>query len=68
MAGKRFLNPYLKIMLCSAGMIVMGYFLYTSVWNGATYDHLTIARALVFLGFTYLLVQALRELLANSDK
>ncbi len=68
MAARNFLNPYLKIMLCLAGMIVMGYFLYTPFEDWATYDHLTIARALVFLGFTYLLVQTLRELLRNPTR
>ncbi len=65
MVGRKFLNPYLKITLCSAGMILMGYFLYSPIEDGTSYDYLTIARVLVFLGFTYLLAQTLRELLRN---
>lgn len=68
MAGNKFLNPLLKVILCSLGMIVMGYFLYFSMKDGAAYDHLTIARVLVFLGFTYLLVQSLRQVLRRTAK
>jgi hypothetical protein len=63
MAGMRFLNPILKIMLCLTGMAVIGYFLYPSISEGNFWDGLTIGRGLVFFGFTYLFVQSLRELI-----
>jgi hypothetical protein len=68
MAGNRFLNPLLKVGLCSLGMIVMACFLYPSMKDGAEYDYLTIGRVLVFLGFTYLLVQSLRQVLRRTGK
>jgi hypothetical protein len=68
MAGNRFLNPLLKVVLCSLGMIVMACFIYLSMKDGAEYDYLTIGRVLVFLGFTYLLVQSLRQVLRRTGK
>jgi len=64
MAGKKFLNVYVKILLCLLGMGIMAYFIYPSVQAGEFSDYLTIARALVFLGFCYLLVQSIREALS----
>jgi len=63
MAVKKFLNVYVKIVLCLFGMGIMVYFLYPSVQAGELTDHLTIVRALVFLGFSYLLIQSVREAL-----
>ncbi|MBI4965833.1 MAG: hypothetical protein HY913_21325 [Desulfomonile tiedjei] len=63
MAGNKFLNPYLKMVLCLLGMALMGYFLYPAVQAGEFSDHMTIVRALVFLGFSYLLMQSVREAL-----
>jgi hypothetical protein len=68
MAGNKFLNPLLKVVLCSLGMIVMGCFIYFSMKDGSDYDHLTIARVLVFLGFTYLLIQSLRQMSRRTGK
>jgi len=67
MAGKKFLNPILKIVICLTGMILMGYFLYPSVSSGNFEDSLTIVRGLVFLGFTYLLVQSIKQMFEPSD-
>jgi hypothetical protein len=63
MATKDFLNVYIKIALCLLGMGLMAYFIYPSVQAGEFSDHLTIVRVLVFLGFSYLLVQSVRKLL-----
>ena len=68
MAGKEFLNPILKIVICIAGMLVMGYFLYPSVRSGIIEDNLTILRALVFLGFTYLLAQSIKQMIERREK
>lgn len=62
MAGMKFLNPALKVLICALGMTIMGYFLYESLSTGALYDGMTIVRALVFIGFTYLLVKSVADL------
>ncbi|HMK35811.1 MAG TPA: hypothetical protein VK463_12135 [Desulfomonilaceae bacterium] len=58
MAGKQFLNPYLKIVLSLMGAVAIGYQLYVWLGSGEPYDNLTVIRALVFAGFAYLLVQS----------
>jgi hypothetical protein len=63
MAGKKFLNSYLKIFICAIGMSVMAYYLYPAMQAGELHDKLNLIRAIVFLGFTYLLVQSVREVL-----
>jgi hypothetical protein len=68
MAGKEFLNPILKTVICIAGMLAMGYFLYPSVRSGIIEDNLTILRALVFLGFTYLLVQSIKQMIERREQ
>jgi hypothetical protein len=68
MAGKEFLNPILKIVICIAGMLVMGYFLYPSVRSGIIEDNLTILRVLVFLGFTYLLAQSIKQMIERREQ
>lgn len=62
MPGKRFLNPVVKIILCAAGMVTMGYFLYPVVLSDSPVDRLVLVRGLVFLGFAYLLAQGIRDL------
>ncbi len=64
MSGKRFLNPFLKVVLSLIGMSAMGYQLYLWLGSDAAYDNLAIVRALVFLGFSYLLVQSVRQILS----
>ncbi len=68
MAGNKFLNPILKMAICITGMFVMGYFLYPSVRSGTIEDNLTILRALVFLGFTYLLVQSIKQIIERREQ
>jgi len=68
MAGKKFLNPILKATICVLGMLVMGYFLYPTVLSGTFEDNLTVVRALVFLGFTYLLVQSIKQILERREQ
>ncbi len=68
MAGKKFLNPILKIVICITGMLVIGYFLYPSVRSGIIEDNSTVLRALVFLGFTYLLVQSIKQMIDRREQ
>jgi hypothetical protein len=68
MAGKSFLNPILKIVLCSIGVLVMGYFVYGSVQAGEISERITIIRALVLVGFAYLLVQSVKELVIQRER
>lgn len=68
MAGKKFLNPILKIAICISGMLVVGYFLYPSVQSGTIEDNLTVLRALVFIGFTYLLGQSIKQMLERREQ
>ncbi len=67
MAGRKFLTPMTKISLCVLGMAIMGYFLYTSISEGALHDSLTLVRFLVFLGFGYLLVRSAMDLFRQGD-
>lgn len=67
MAGKKFLNPIVKIALCVIGMVTMGVFLYPAILSGNLSEFLMIVRLVVFIGFGYLLVQGVRDLLARSD-
>jgi TRAP-type mannitol/chloroaromatic compound transport system permease small subunit len=66
MAGLKFLNPILKIMICIAGMVIIGYYLYGSLSQGL-HETITLVRALVFAGFSYLLVQSIGELIKDKN-
>jgi hypothetical protein len=68
MAGIKFLNPALKIILCALGMTIIGYYLYDSILAGATNDRMTIVRVLVFLGFTYLMIKSALELIEHKKR
>ncbi len=68
MAGKRFLNPLIKSIICIAGMAIMGLFLYPSFQQDTEWDTMFYLRVLVFLGFLYLLVQSIRQLLGISGE
>jgi len=61
-AGLKFLNPLVKVILCTLGMAVMGYFLYDAFLRGELNETTNVVRALVFLGFSYLLIQSLKDL------
>jgi hypothetical protein len=67
MLGKEFLNPTLKIILCLAGMVVMGYYLNDAIQTETFSDKLTIVRALVFLGFSFLLVRSVKDMIGPSN-
>ncbi|MFH1115276.1 MAG: hypothetical protein V1792_15305 [Pseudomonadota bacterium] len=62
MAGKKFLNPVGKIILCLIGMLVLGCFLLPAVQSGDYGGPITILRALVFLAFAVLLVRSIAEI------
>ncbi len=68
MAGKRFLNPLLKTVLCIVGMVVLAYHLSPDIMSGNFDDHMTLLRLVVFLGFTYLLVQSVRDVIDRPEK
>jgi hypothetical protein len=61
MAGKKFLHPLLKMVLCVVGILTMGYFLHHSFEQGTWTEWTNFVRGLVFLGFAYLLVQSIRD-------
>jgi hypothetical protein len=61
MVEKKFLNPIAKIVLCSLGMLIMGYFLFPALQSGSFDDRLTIVRGLVFLAFGVLLIRSIGE-------
>ncbi len=63
MTANKFLNPILKAIVCSTGALIMGYLLVPQIMSGEPYDHLILTRGVVFLGFLYLLVQSVREIL-----
>jgi hypothetical protein len=65
MVGKTFLNPILRLIICGAMMLVLGHYLYPALTSGDVSERMTIVRGLVFLGFTYLFVQSVRELLSQ---
>jgi TRAP-type mannitol/chloroaromatic compound transport system permease small subunit len=66
MAGKKFLNPTIKIMICLSAITVLGYFVVQeAIFQNDPVNKFLIGRLLVMIGFVYLLVQSLRELLQN---
>lgn len=66
MAGARLLNPYVKVFLCIVGTLVMGYSLYPMFPSGLFDDAMTMVRGLVFLGFAYLLVVSLMDIVRST--
>jgi hypothetical protein len=68
MSGKRFLNPFLKVVLSLIGMSAVGYQLYIWFGSGEPYDTLTIVRGLLFAGFLYLFLQSLRQLMSRPNE
>ncbi len=67
MAGKKFLNPLLKVLLCFFGTSLLGYYVYESFLTSPGLDGITIARILVLAGFVYLLIQSVRDFLKTRD-
>ncbi len=66
MAGKKFLNPTIKIMICLSAITVLGYLVVQeAIFQNDPVNKFLIGRILVMIGFVYLLVQSLRELLQN---
>ncbi|MFH0822929.1 MAG: hypothetical protein V2B18_09275 [Pseudomonadota bacterium] len=59
MAGTRFLSPIFRLVICSAGMVVTGHFLYQSLVSDEAFTSVALVRGLVFLGFTYLFARTL---------
>ena len=67
MAGDKFLNPILKAALCSIGIATMAYLVIAQIGAGGPYDYLAFARVMVLLGFLYLLVQSIRQILQRRE-
>jgi hypothetical protein len=67
MAGKNFLNPLLKVILCSIGIFSMAYYLLPVLQSDKSIETLDGIRVLVLLGFGYLLIQSLRHLIKGSS-
>ncbi len=67
MAGKKFLNPIGKIILCLIGMLVLGYFLLPAIQSGDYDNGITIVRGLVFLAFAVLLIRSIAEVWHGTD-
>lgn len=72
MAGKKFLNPTLKIIICLFGIVLLGYFiiepLREAIFNDGPVDRFLVGRILVVIGFIYLLIQSGREIASNREK
>jgi len=66
MAGKKFLNPISKIVICLAGFLILGYFVHTPLYEAISgngpWDMVLVGRLIVMIAFVYLLAQSLREL------
>jgi len=65
MAGKKFLSPTVKIVICLAGVLILGYFvhvpLYEAVFMNGPVDKILVGRLLVMIAFVYLLGQSIKE-------
>lgn len=68
MAGKKFLNPYVKVVLCSLGAAFMGYYLYRDVQAGELYVGAPLMRAVALVAFVYLLVKSLLDLMGRRGE
>jgi|UniRef100_A0A7C4AT51 hypothetical protein len=68
MAGKKFLNPFLKAILCVIGVAVMGYYLLEAVQQGEALERLNLVRWLVLMGFAYLLYQSVKDLTGAAGR
>lgn len=63
MAGKKFLNPTIKIIICLLAIAVLSYFVVQeALFQNDLVNKFLIGRILVMIGFAYLLVQSLREM------
>lgn len=68
MAGLRFINPYIKIVICLIGAAVMLYYLREAVVTGDYEDNMNIVRGLVFLAFVYLLGKSVMQIMQGSTE
>ena len=71
MAGKRFLDPKIKIILCLLGFLILGYFahgpLYEAVFSDGQWDRMLVGRLVVMGAFAYLLGQSIKELIVKKE-
>jgi hypothetical protein len=67
MVSNKFLNPILRLVICAVMLVILGYYLYPAALAGDITDRMTMIRGLVFLGFTYLFVQSVREILSHRQ-
>jgi hypothetical protein len=70
MAGKKFLNPFIKIIICLLGLLILGYFSHSSlrevVLGDGSADKILVVRLFVMIGFLYLLAQSVREIMKKD--
>ena len=62
MAGKKFLNPFAKVVVCCLGAAFTGYYLYQNIQAGELHVGMPLLRACVFVAFLYLLFRSIRDL------
>jgi hypothetical protein len=67
MGGPKFLNPYLKVVICAVGVVSMAYLVYPDLIAGRFSDTLTAVRVLVMIGFGYLLAKSVGQLIADRQ-
>ncbi len=67
MAGKKFLSPLLRIVLCAAGMLILGYFIASTFRDGTFGDLTDLLRLVVFLGFAFLLVRGILDIVRHKN-
>jgi hypothetical protein len=68
LAGKKLMNPKVKVVVCGLGTALMAYALYYSVSTGTGYDTLFFLRGLAFIAFAYFFLRSLQQAAADSDK
>ena len=70
MAGKKFLNPLIKVIICLLGLLILGYFIHAPlrqvIFGDGTADKILVLRVLVMIGFLYLLAQSIREIIKRD--
>ncbi len=62
MVGKKFLNPFAKVVICFLGAAFMAYYLYQNIQAGEFYVGMPLLRACVLVAFLYLLFRSIRDI------
>ncbi len=67
MAGKQFLNPLVKLIVCLIMTLIMGYFFLQSLEAAEYYEKTTWFRGAVLFGFVYLFCNSVRQVCARTQ-